>query len=50
MKELDESLAVILQKHNIAVKIDNSLGIGTIAETATGKNGESVVLINPSVF
>ena len=45
-----ESLAVILQKHNIAVKIDKSLGIGTIAETATGKNGESVVLINPSVF
>ncbi|MBR3720821.1 MAG: hypothetical protein IKN09_03680, partial [Clostridia bacterium] len=45
-----EDLASILQKHNISIKVDNSLGVGTLAETITGKNGKSVVLLNGNLL
>lgn len=43
-------LAQILLKHDIPVKLDNSIGRGTIAETVTTKNGGSMILINPDVI
>lgn len=43
-------LAQILLKHDIPVKLDNSIGNGTIAETVTTKNGGSMILINPDVI
>ena len=43
-------LADILQKHDIPVKIDNSLGIGTLAETVTDNKGNAVILINGNLL
>jgi hypothetical protein len=43
-------LAEILQRHNIPMKIDNSLGIGTLAETATDNKGNAVILINGNLL
>ena len=43
-------LADILQKHDIPVKIDNSLGIGTLAETVIDSKGNAVILINGNLL
>ena len=43
-------LAEILQRHDIPMKIDNSLGIGTLAETATDNKGNAVILINGNLL
>lgn len=48
--ESNTKLAQILLKHDIPVKLDNSIGNGTIAETVTTKNGGSMILINPDVI
>lgn len=44
-----EDLANVLQKHDILIKVDNSLGIGTLAATATNK-GQSIVLLNADLL
>lgn len=43
-------LAQLLQKHDIPVKLDNTIGHGTIAETVTTQNGGSIILLNPDVI
>ena len=43
-------LAQLLLKHDIPVKLDNSIGHGTIAETVTTQSGGSIVLINQDVI
>lgn len=43
-------LAQLLQKHDIPVKLDKTIGNGTIAETVTTQNGGSIILLNPDVI